>query len=108
MKTKFLYLLVLAGLLLAGCEKSVSFKLDDVTPKLVVEATIENGEQPLVYLSKSLGYFSKIDLNILQSSFVHNAEVYVSNGTRTHKLKEFTLPVGNGYSVSFYTNDPAN
>ncbi len=98
-------LVVVAGFVITGCEKSVSFKLDEVTPKLVVEGTIENGQAPVIYLSKSLNYFSKIDQNILANSFVHNAEVYVSNGTLTHKLKEYSLPIGNGYSVYFYTND---
>ncbi|NOT52109.1 MAG: DUF4249 domain-containing protein [Chitinophagaceae bacterium] len=108
MKTKLLYLLILSSLLISGCEKSVSFKLDEVAPKVVVEAMIENGQAPVVYLSKSLNYFSRIDQNILANSFVHNAEIYVSNGTLTHKLKEFSIPIGTGYSVYYYTNDPAS
>src|SRR5258705_4696493 len=108
MRTVFLFCIIVSGLFLTGCEKSVSFKLNEAAPKLVVEATIENNQAPLVYLSKSLNYFSKIDQNILANSFVHNAEVYVSNGTLTHKLKEYSLPVGGGYSVYFYTNDLSN
>lgn len=108
MRTKLFFVVIAIGLLFTGCEKSVSFKLDDVTPKLVVEAIIENGQAPVVYLSKSLGYFSKIDQNILANSFVHNADVYVSNGTLTHKLKEYSIPVGNGYNFYYYTNDPAS
>lgn len=88
--------------------KGVEFKLDEVTPKLVVEATIENGQAPLVYLSKSQAYFSQIDLTALANSFVRNAEVYVSDGILTHKLKEYTLPVGGGLNFYFYTNDPAS
>lgn len=40
-----------------ACEKAVEFKIEEVTPKLVVEATIENNQPPVVYLSNSLGYF---------------------------------------------------
>lgn len=93
---------------LLSCEKGVEFKLDEVTPKLVVEATIENGQAPLVYLSKSQAYFSQIDLTALANSFVRNAEVYVSNGTLTHKLKEYTVPVGSGLNFYYYSNDPAS
>ncbi|MBL0152649.1 MAG: DUF4249 family protein [Chitinophagaceae bacterium] len=69
---------------MSSCEKTVQFKLDDVTPKLVVEGSIENGQAPFIYLSRSLDYYSKIDQAVLQSSFVHNAVVTVSNGTKTH------------------------
>ncbi len=108
MKTILLLLLIAAACFLTGCEKSVSFKLDEATPKLVVEASIENGQAPVVYLSKSMNYFSKIDQGILANSFVHNAEVYVSNGALTHKLKEYSVPVGGGYNFYYYTNDPAS
>lgn len=108
MKRIFLVYLVIPVLFFSSCEKGIQFKLDDVSSKLVVEATIENGQPPVVYLSKSQGYFSKIDLNVLASSFVHNAEVYVSNGTLTHKLKEYSIPVGGGYNFYFYSNDPSS
>lgn len=108
MKKILLNNLVAAVLFLSSCEKGVQFKLDDVSPKLVVEATIENGLAPVVYLSKSQGYFSAIDLNALANSFVRNAEVYVSNGTLTHKLKEYTIPVGGGYNFYYYSNDPSS
>jgi hypothetical protein len=110
MKKVFLKTFVAAGLFLflSSCEKGIEFKLDDVTPKLVVEASIETGQAPVVNLSKSFAYFSQIDLNTLANSFVRNAEVYISNGTLTHKLREFGAPVGGGYSFYYYSNDPAN
>lgn len=95
-------------ILLISCERKVDFKLDDVTPKLVVEATIENGQPPVVYLTKSQAYFSQIDLSALANSFVRNAEVYVSNGTLTHKLKEYIIPAGGGLNFYYYSIDSAN
>jgi hypothetical protein len=95
-------------ILLISCERKVDFKLDDVTPKLVVEATIENGQPPVVYLTKSQAYFSQIDLSTLANSFVRNAEVYVSNGTLTHRLKEYTIPAGGGLNFYYYSIDSAN
>ena len=74
----------------------------------MVEATIENGQPPVVNLSKSLNYYSKIDQSILSNSFVHNADVYVSNGALTHKLKEYSVPVGGGYNFYYYSVDPSN
>ena len=88
-----------------SCEKGITFKLDESPPKLVVEATIENGQPPLVFLSQSLDYFSKITPDILAKSFVHNAEVYVSNGSLTHKLKEYSIPTGTAYSIYYYGID---
>jgi hypothetical protein len=101
------WLLVIASLFYS-CEKSVNFKLKDTDPKLVVEATIENDRPPVVFLSKSLGYFSDITPNLLQNSFVHNAEVYVSNGTLTHKLKEYTLNFGGAYFAYYYSIDSSD
>jgi len=103
------FFLILAGCFsVFSCERSVSFRVKNAEPKLVVEATIENNQAPLVFLSKSIDFFSKISPDILQNSFVHGAEVYVSNGTLTHKLKEYSVSFGNGYSVYYYTIDSSN
>ncbi|MFN2437950.1 MAG: DUF4249 domain-containing protein [Chitinophagaceae bacterium] len=91
-----------------GCEKSVDFKLDQTLPKLVVDASIENGEPPIVILSKSLNYFSKINPQLLAESFVHNAMVEISNGTKTHKLKEYEISLANGYAIYYYSIDSAD
>lgn len=91
--------------LAVGCEKSIDFKLKDEPASLVVEATIENDEWPVVLLSKSVGFFSQINADLLENSFVHGADVYISDGTLTHKLKEYTVPVGLGLSVFYYSID---
>lgn len=101
-------LLLLLAALLPGCEKSISFTPDDATPSLVVEATIENGEAPTVILTTSLSYFSKISPEILAGSFVHNAEVTMSNGSKTHRLKEYEVPIGGGISVYYYSIDSSS
>jgi hypothetical protein len=100
--------LVLAGIFLIGCEKKVEFKLHDQPEKLVVEATIENGQPPVVILSKSVGYFSKISADLLNQSFVHGADVFISNGTLNHKLREYARSIGNGVTFYFYSIDSAN
>ncbi|MBK8952908.1 MAG: DUF4249 domain-containing protein [Chitinophagaceae bacterium] len=103
------YIIVfLFPIIAVSCEKPIDFKLDNAEPKLVVEAAIENNTAPLVYLSRSLGYFSELNPGILASSFVHNAEVYISNGVLTHKLKEYTISAGGGYIFYYYSIDSSN
>jgi Domain of unknown function (DUF4249) len=107
MKRRFIPIIAIL-FLFSSCEKAVSFKLEDVPPKLVVEATIENNQAPVVYLSKSQAYFSVINPVTLANSFVHGADVYMSNGVLTHKLKEYTIPVGGGYNFFYYSIDSAD
>ena len=64
---------------LFSCEKNIDFNLKYAEPVLVVDAQVENGQAPTVALSKSLDYFGAISPQILANSFVHNAEVTMSN-----------------------------
>jgi hypothetical protein len=104
--TRFSLTLILT-LILASCEKAVTFDLDEVEPKLVVEATIENDQPPIVILSKSLKFFSDISPSILAASVVKNAEVYVSNGTLTHRLIRYSVPIGND-TLYYYSSNPSD
>jgi len=101
-------ILVVFSFFLLGCERDIDFDLKEEAPKLVVEATIENGTAPMVILTNSLSYFSTISPELLTQSFVHGADVFVSNGTRTHKLKEYTVPLIGNYSLSYYSIDSSN
>jgi hypothetical protein len=108
MKKNILLCSCTAIVLLSSCEKNITIKLKSTEPKLVVEATIENGQPPVVYLSQSLDYFSQISPSVLENSFVHGAAVYVSNGTLTHRLKEYKVPVNGGYNIYYYSIDSSN
>ncbi|MFM2337045.1 MAG: hypothetical protein RL115_238 [Bacteroidota bacterium] len=107
MKFKFILYKFIPIFFFSSCEKAIEFDLETVAPKLVVEASIENGQYPIVNLSKSMGYFSNINPGVVQNNFVHNAAVFVSNGTQTHRLKEYTLPISGGYTFYYYTADPS-
>lgn len=85
-----------------GCERTIDLKLDQTPNKLVAEATIENGQYPVVILSRSLNFFSRIDPTVISKSFVRGAEVYVSNGTLAHKLREYTYQVS-GHDFYYYS-----
>ena len=105
---RHLFFLIITTFILASCEKGVTFDLDESSPKIVVEATIETDRSPFVILTKSQNFFAQITPDILENSFVRNAEVYVSNGTVTHKLKEYSVPLSNGYNFYFYSIDSSN
>ncbi len=103
------YVLIVIGVFyLSSCEKNIDFKLNEADPILVVDAQIEDSQAPVVVLTKSLGFFNNISPQLLANSFVHNAEVYVSNGTSTHKLIEYPVTVTGGYTIYFYSNNLLN
>ncbi len=92
---------------LVACEKDINITPPDLAPKLVVDAQIESGAQPIVILTTSLNYFSTIDTAELNNSFVRNAKVTLSDGTKTSQLKLIDIKV-QGFRLVYYTNDPAN
>lgn len=99
--------LLLICLFTASCEKEVKFNLQNGGSKIVVEGVIETGMPPVVKLSGSIGFFSKIDLQTLADAYVHDAEISVSDGQQTVQLKEYELSES-GYATYFYSVDTAN
>lgn len=99
-----LFFLITAGI---SCEKNIDISLHPAAPKLVVEATIENNIAPVVILSSSLDYFSEISPEILEASFVHNAEIFITDDIKTVELKEYELPF-NGVKLYFYSVDTSS
>lgn len=88
---------------LVSCEKDIDIKLDPAETNLVVEATIENDQPPLVLLTSSMDFFSKIDSIALKKAFVRKATVLVSDGTREVKLVEDSVVSREGARIYFYT-----
>ena len=91
-----------------SCEKNIDFNLQESEPVLTVDAQVENGMAPLVVLTKSFSYYQKIDAPLLANSFVRNAEVTMSNGTLTHRLKEYSFTIAPGFSGYYYSIDSSN
>ena len=92
----------------SSCERAIKFNLNKSNPQLVVDGSIENDKYPVVVLSNSLDYFSQITPEILSQSFVHKAGIFVSNGTDTVQLKEYSsLADSNGDRIYYYTVDSA-
>jgi hypothetical protein len=93
--------------LFSSCEKDVDFQLRPGTEKVVVEGTMETGLPPYVFLTKSIGLFSSMDLNTLANAFLHDAVITVSDGNRSVTLKEYQFS-NKGIPFYFYTVDSAD
>lgn len=91
-----------------SCEKDITIDLQPKESSLVVDASIENGQPPFVILSTSLGYYDRIDPNVLAATFVRKADVYVSDGTRRVRLKEDSTRLGSGLWLVHYSIDPTD
>ena len=92
----------------AACEKSISLTPASRKALLVVDGTIENGKAPVIVLSTSLNYFSKINADVLAASIVSGAKVSISDGSSVTPLKEYRQPLGPDYSLSYYSSDTVN
>jgi Domain of unknown function (DUF4249) len=102
------WLMALVIVAFYSCEKDIDFNLKESEPVLTVDAQIENDRAPIVVLTKSFSYFQKIDPALVAASFVRNAEVYISNGILTHRLKEYALPIAPGFFAYYYSIDSSN
>lgn len=108
---RFLSLSVIIAIFLAGlvgCEKTIDINLQSQSTKLVVDGSIENGHHPIVILSKSLDYFGQINPEILSQSFIHDAQVTLSDGLRTNQLKEYSVPYNDSTTLYYYSTDTSS
>ncbi len=100
--------LFIVVLFFISCEKNIDLDINQVEPVLVVDGKIESDQPPFIILTNSLSYFKTLGADVIGNAFVRNAEVFVSNGIQTHKLKEYSLQLIPGFTSYFYSNDPAN
>jgi hypothetical protein len=91
-----------------ACEKEINVDLQRTEDMLVVEGIIEQGSFPMVKVSRSLNYFSRITPQQLLESFIHDAVVTVSDGARTHQLREYRTDTSGGVALYFYSVDTAD
>lgn len=104
---KGFYLLLLLGIL-SSCEKELHIKLKNEASKIVVQGSIDNGTQPFITLTESIGFFDKIDLNAVK--FIKNATINITDITdqKSITLKEYTIDtlIGNKtFSFTIYGPD---
>ncbi len=65
-------------LLIVSCKKDIEIKVPETASEIVVEGWIEQDQFPIVYLTKSFPFFSKIDSASLFEQIVSEAKVTVS------------------------------
>lgn len=82
------FLLLVSIAFFFGCEKEITVDLPEAGGQIVVEGSIEQGQPPIIFLTRSQGYFEPIDLNGLASLIIRDAIVTVGNGTSTVELTE--------------------
>lgn len=84
-----MYLTVMSlAVALIACEKKITVDLPSLPEQIVVEGSIEQGQPPIVLLTRTQGYFDPIDLNAFSELFVSGATVTVANGTTSVVLDE--------------------
>lgn len=86
-----------------SCEKAIEVDLPDHEPKYVVEGYIEQNQPPYVILTRSMGYFDPSAKEDLENSFVHDAKITVSDGTRSTVLVEYCFQDLNGLERSLFS-----
>ncbi len=75
----------------AGCEEEFIPDISSELSEIVVEGYIEGGEQalpPYVLLTRSLPYFAEVSIDQLDSLYVHDAFITVSDGEKNVTLTE--------------------
>lgn len=100
--------LVISLVLFVSCEKDIDFDLQQTDTVLTVDATIETGQPPFVVLTNSFSFYEQIDSASLSNAFVRNATVQISNGTVTHRLKEYKRLLPGGFATYYYSIDSSS
>ncbi len=79
------------ALVLSSCEKEITIDLPEYESKVVFEGTIEIDEYSQVVITKSADYFSVYNQQTLESMFVNNAFVTVTNQNNVVDTLDLTI-----------------
>lgn len=102
------YFVAILWVLVSACEKEIQFDLKESEPLMVVEARIEQGEYPVVVLTKSLNYYNVIDFSLLAGSFIRNAQVSIIRDSLVIPLREYSRSLFPGVSFYYYSVDTSS
>ena len=102
----FIALLLITVLI--SCQKVVHINLGTSPTQLVVQGAVETNVPPYVILTSTIGFFSNVTLATLQNSFIHGANVQVSDGIKTVTLTEYSIDTGNNNKFYIYSVDTSN
>jgi len=93
-KLLWICLLLIICMLQMGCQREIDLNLPEYQTKLVVEGTIESGFPAMVMLSRSIPYFSEVNLSTLMSDVIVNgtqARVFITSETGESEELTWTL-----------------
>jgi len=99
------YFLLFAIILFYSCQTPIDVEIPNYYNKIVVEGYIENGEYPIVSLSRSVPYFSTMTLNyLIDSVIIRDAKVTITSSKgETHQLTfmpSFEAPLFFAYTTN--------
>ncbi len=97
------FLLVLA-VAFTSCEKEIDIPLSVSDPKLVVEGSIANDQQPIVVLTESMGFFDRINRDNI--NFISDADVWVTDLTTNKKVKLTPITIDFLTAYTILNSDP--
>ena len=103
---KFSWLLFFAVLgvsVFSSCEKELDIPIQASEPRLVVEGSIANDQQPVVALTKTIGFFDKIELESIE--FVDDAKVWVTDMVTQQRIELIPITID---PITFYTISPSD
>ncbi len=78
----FLFFVMAFSLIFSGCQKEIEVDLPEYQNKIVIEGSIENGSPAMVIVSRSMPYFSTVNLEtLLNEVFIRDAVVTITSST---------------------------
>ena len=85
---KLLLVLLSAGIVFGSCSKAIEFDLPEVEQDVVLVGKIESGNYPIIFLSKTQGYFEPTSTESIFGTSIHNANVTMNDGVNEITLNE--------------------
>lgn len=106
MQQKYIKFIVFSSflLLLFACQREIDMKLPDYEPKLVIEGNIECGQPAFVMLSRSIPYFSNVNLDMLLNEVLIsdiNAKVFIESENGESEQLTYMITEDAPYFVAF-------
>lgn len=94
--------IIIIGAYLFSCQKEIDIDANTLPPKIVVDGTINTGEIPQVILRNSGFLYDTIDI---EKTYIHGAEVKISDGANTTTLVEKCFKIYNKLDSLIDGND---
>ena len=85
---RLLAAIIFIGIVFGSCSKAIEFELPEVEQDAVLVGKIESGNYPIVFLSKTQGYFEPTSAESIFGTSIHNAYVTMNDGVNEITLNE--------------------